>query len=163
MEPDVVRLCQTVFVFWIGLFAASVVLNNLTDYGTNHAFVRHVMTMDTVRPDCRLTWRRIRSPLVHHLAYAFIILVEAATAALCLHGAWAMWAAIDADAVIFAGAKATAFAGLGVGFSLWFGIFMVGAGQWFASWQSQQWSGQDAAFRFYVPIGLVFLALMHPV
>lgn len=160
---DLVRLCQTLFVLYIGLFAASVTLNNLTDYGTNHAFVRHVMSMDTVRPESRLRWRRIESPLAHHLAYALIILLEGLTAALCISGAWSMWSAIDADWTVFAGAKLHAFAGLGLGFTVWFAIFMIGAGQWFASWQSQQWSGQDAAFRFYVPIGIVFLILMQPV
>lgn len=162
MDPEIVRLGQTAFVFWIGLFAASVVLNNLTDYGTNFEFVRHVMSMDTVRPASRLRWRAVTSPWLHHAVYAVIIAIEFATAVMCLWGALAMAAAIDAPPDAFAAAKFWAFAGLTTGFSLWFGIFMIGAGQWFASWQSQQFSGQDAAFRFYVPIGIAFLVLLHP-
>ena len=77
---ETLRILQALFTAYIGLFAASVVLNNITDYGTNHNFVRHVMSMDTIFPDCRLTNRRITSPLLHHAAYVFIIVLEAAVA-----------------------------------------------------------------------------------
>jgi hypothetical protein len=59
------------------------------------------------------------------------------------------------------GAKTTAFAGLALGFAIWFGGFMVAGGQWFASWQSNEWNGREAAFMFYTPIALVFLILLH--
>ena len=39
---------------------------------------------------------------------------------------------------------------------------MVIGGQWFASWQSQEWNGRESAFMFYTAIGLAFLALLHP-
>lgn len=160
---EIVRVFQTLFVLYIGLFAGSVVLNNITDYGTNYNFVRHVMSMDTVQPQCRLKWRRIGARWAHHAAYVFIIALEAATALLCIGGAWRMWDALASDAATFGAAKSLAFSGLALGFTVWFAIFMIGAGQWFASWQSQQFNGQDAAFRFYVPIGIVFLILLHPV
>jgi predicted small integral membrane protein len=38
---------------------------------------------------------------------------------------------------------------------------MVIGGQWFASWQSKQWSGRESAFMFYSAIGIAFLALLH--
>lgn len=160
---EIVRICQALFVLYIGLFAASVVLNNITDYGTNHNFVRHVMSMDTVQPQCRLKWRRITAAWAHHAVYIVIIALEAATALLCIGGAWQMGQALDAEPATFIAAKTYAFAGLALGFTVWFAIFMIGAGQWYASWQSAQFNGQDAAFRFYVPIGIVFLILLHPV
>ena len=159
---ETIRILQILFVAYIGLFAASVVLNNITDYGTNLNFVRHVMRMDTVFTDCRLRWRRIDSPLAHHGVYVVIIALEALTAVLCLWGAWALWPQRGAAPEVFAAAKTIAFWGLGLGFTIWFAIFMIGAGQWWASWQSKEFSGQDAAFRFYMPIGIVFLILLHP-
>lgn len=159
---DPLRLCQTLFTGYIGLFAASVVLNNLSDYGTNHTFVRHVMSMDTIFPSCRLTWRRITTPWVHHTAYVFIILLEALTATLCLWGAWTMWGARGLDSAGFQAAKDLAFWGLGLGFTVWFAIFVIGAGQWWAAWQSKEFSGQDATFRYYVAIGIVFAIVMQP-
>jgi predicted small integral membrane protein len=158
---DPVRTCQILFVLYIGLFAASVVLNNLTDYGTNHRFVQHVMRMDTVFGDCKLKWRRVDSGPAHHGFYILIIALEALTAVLCLWGAWDLWQARSASIEAFQQAKAVAFWGLGLGFTIWFAIFMIGAGQWWASWQSKEYNGQDAAFRFYMPIAVVFLILMQ--
>ena len=41
------RLVKIVLIFQIGLFALLVAYDNVVDYGTNYAFVRHVLTMDT--------------------------------------------------------------------------------------------------------------------
>lgn len=160
---DTPRILQALFTTWIGLFAASVALNNVADYGTNHRFVRHVMSMDTIFPDCRLKGRRITAPWAHHGAYLLIIVLEALVAALCLWGAWAMWDARGLDAAGFLAAKATALWGLGLGFTVWFAIFVIGAGQWWCAWQSKEYSGQDATFRYYMAIAVVFVIVMQPV
>ncbi len=157
---DLIRLAQTLFVFYIGLFAASVTLNNITDYGSNRRFVQHVMAMDTVFADSKLKWRAVTTPWIQAALYVLIIVLEGLTALLCLLGAWAMAQAFSAPVEAFHAAKALAFAGLTLGFTIWFAIFMIGAGQWWASWQSKDFNGQDAAFRFYTPIALVFLVLL---
>ena len=48
-----------------------------------------------------------------------------------------------------------------LGFLVWFFGFMVVGGEWFSMWQSTQWNGQEAAFRFYVAVlGVgIFIAL----
>jgi predicted small integral membrane protein len=69
--------------------------------------------------------------------------------------------AIGAPPEAFHEAKGTAFAGLALGFAIWFGGFMVVGSQWFASWQSKEWNAREAAFMFYTPIALVFLILLH--
>ena len=48
-----------------------------------------------------------------------------------------------------------------VGFGLWFFGFLVVAGEFFASWQSKEWNGQEAAFRIAMVIlgVLVFVSL----
>jgi predicted small integral membrane protein len=160
---EAVRAAQALFVLWIGAFAALVVLNNLVDYGTNFRFVQHVFSMDTTFADSKLRRRAIRSPAVHHLAYCAIIAAEALTAALCLWGAVVLFGALDRPAAAFHEAKTVAFAGLALGFAVWFGGFMVVGGQWFASWQSKEWNGREAAFMFYTPIALAFLILLQQV
>jgi predicted small integral membrane protein len=158
---EVIRAAQALFVLWIGGFAALVALNNVVDYGTNLRFVQHVFTMDTTFPDSRLRRRAIRSPLAHHLAYAAIIAAEALSAALCLWGAGRLLANLGLPVDAFHESKTVAFIGLALGFAIWFGGLMVVGGQWFASWQSKEWNGREAAFMFYTPIALVFLILLH--
>jgi predicted small integral membrane protein len=160
---EAVRAAQALFVLWIGAFAALVVLNNLVDYGTNFRFVQHVFGMDTTFADSKLRRRAIRRPAVHHLAYCVIIAAEALTAGLCLWGAGVLLGALALSADAFHEAKAVAFAGLALGFAIWFGGFMVVGGQWFASWQSKEWNGREAAFMFYTPIALAFLILLQRV
>jgi predicted small integral membrane protein len=160
---DTIRLAQTLFVLFIGLYAGSVTLNNITDYGTNRRFVAHVMSMDTVFPDCRLLWRRVTTPWVQAALYILIITLEGLTSLLCLLGAWAMFQALGGSVEVFHAAKALGFAGLALGFTIWFAIFMIGAGQWWASWQSKEFGGQDAAFRIYTAIALVFIVVLQRV
>jgi predicted small integral membrane protein len=150
------------FVAYIGLFAVIVVLNNVTDYQSNFRLTQNVMGMDTTFPDNKLRWRAIRSVGAHHAVYWLIIALEATAGLLCLWGAFELHAVRDASVQEFHAAKSTAFVGLAAGFTVWFALFMIGAGQWFASWQSKEWNGQDAAFRFYMPIAAVFVILLHP-
>jgi predicted small integral membrane protein len=67
-------------------FFTLVTFGNLTDYGTNFAFVQHVMTMDTIFATSSITYRAITNPAVHHAAYALIIAAQATISALCWAG-----------------------------------------------------------------------------
>jgi len=158
---NIVQLCQILFVALIGLFALLVAYNNVRDPQSNLRLVEHVMSMDSVFPDSRLKVRAIESPLLHRIAFWSIVATEGLTALLCLGGAAILARAHGAGAAEFHAAKGVAFAGLGLGFALWFGGFMVIGGQWFASWQSKQWGGRESAFMFYSAIGIAFLALLH--
>lgn len=158
---NIVQLCQILFVALIGAFALLVTLNNLRDPQSNLRLVEHLLSMDSVFPDTRLKSRAILAPRAHRIAFGLIVAVEGITAFLCLAGAAILAFALGAGAAEFHAAKAVAFAGLGLGFALWFGGFMVIGGQWFASWQSKQWSGRESAFMFYSAIGIAFLALLH--
>jgi len=44
------RVSKAVLVFAIGLFYTILVLNNITDYGSNYEFVRNVLMMDSNFP-----------------------------------------------------------------------------------------------------------------
>ena len=73
------RVSKAVLVFAIALFYTILVLNNITDYGSNYEFVRHVMMMDSTLPENHLMWRAISSPLVHTVFYTGIIAWESVT------------------------------------------------------------------------------------
>ena len=62
-----------VMVASLALFALLVTFDNLTDYDTNYAFVRHVLSMDTTFPGNALLYRHITSPALWQVGYALII------------------------------------------------------------------------------------------
>ena len=157
----VIRAAKVVMVAAIALFATLVAFGNVTDYGTNFAFVQHVLSMDTIFQDSKIGYRAIASPALHHAAYAVIIAAEAATALLCWIGAAALLRSIRADAATFHRAKTYAVLGLTLGFLLWQVGFMTVGGEWFGMWQSSQWNGVPSAFRFVVVIAavLIFVAM----
>ena len=144
------RLSKIVMCLSLGLFVALVAFDNVTNYGENYAYVRHVLSMDTTPPDNVLMYRAITAPAAWAAAYDFIILVEGLTAALFLIGAAALWRAQTASAARFQQAKRWVQAAATAAFLLWFLGFMVVGGEWFAMWQSKAWNGQEAAFRFIV-------------
>lgn len=153
------RLAKIAMVAGLALFALLVCLNNLVDYGSNFAFVQHVLAMDTTFPGSALRARAIADPTLHHAAYAAIILGEGLTGLLFSLATVSMLRALRAPADAFNRAKRFAVLGAAVGFTVWFTGFMVVGGEWFAMWQSPSWNGQDAAFRFYVTILLVTIYL----
>ena len=73
----ITRAAKIVMVVAIAAFANLVAFGNITDYGTNFTFVRHVLSMDTVFPGSTITYRAITTPALHHAAYAIIIAAEA--------------------------------------------------------------------------------------
>ncbi|HEX2101250.1 MAG TPA: DUF2165 domain-containing protein [Candidatus Synoicihabitans sp.] len=157
----VLRHCQIALVVSVGFFLLLVVFNNVTDYGSNHQFVAHVLAMDTTFEDNRGRWRAIHSPAVHHLFYWSIILWETAATALCFLGARKLWQARRSSAEAFQHAKSLAILGLTVSLLQWFVAFISVGGEWFLMWQSRIWNGQDAAFRMFACIGIVLLVLLH--
>jgi predicted small integral membrane protein len=153
----IVRTSKAALTFSLGIFALLVGIDNILDYGTNFAFVQHVLSMDTTFPGNRLVWRAIVNGSVHHVAYAGIIASEIAVGILCLAGAWRVFTASRLPAPEFNRAKALAIGGLAAGFLLYFFGFLVVGGEWFQMWQSPTWNGQEAAFRFAASFGLVLI------
>jgi predicted small integral membrane protein len=151
------RLVKIVMVVGLALFALLVCLNNLIDYGSNFAFVQHVLSMDTTFPGNGLRGRAISDPTLHHVGYWLIILGEGLTGLLFAAATVMLVRALRAPAAAFHRAKRLAMLGAALGFTVWFTGFMVIGGEWFAMWQSPTWNGQEAAFRFYVTILLVLI------
>jgi predicted small integral membrane protein len=86
------------------LFALLVAVDNVIDYGTNYAFVQHVLSMDTAS-GTRLIGRAITDPAIWRLAYAAIIASEAL---IFLAGAIALFTRLRASPAQFAEAKTLA-------------------------------------------------------
>jgi predicted small integral membrane protein len=155
------RLSKIVMVGGLAAYALLVAFGNITDYGSNFAFIRHVMSMDTTFPGNRLMYRAITSPTLHHIAYCAIIAGEALTGIVLAIAAWRLWAA-RGDAAGFAAAKGIVALGAALAFLIWFVGFLVIAGEWFAMWQSATWNGQESAFRFVASFLLVTIFVMMP-
>jgi predicted small integral membrane protein len=153
----IVRLSKAALTLSAGILGLLVGVDNIIDYGTNFAFVQHVLSMDTTFPGNALTWRAMTSAWAHHAAYAAIIAAELAVGLLCAAGAWRMFAARALPAPLFNDTKPLAIAGLAGGFALYFLGFLVVGGEWFQMWQSETWNGQEAAFRFAASFGLVLI------
>jgi predicted small integral membrane protein len=68
---------------------------------------------------------------------------------------------LHSAAASFNRAKGLTAVAAGLGFLVWFFGFMVIGGEWFQMWQSSQWNGQQAAFRFYLTILAVLIFVMQ--
>jgi predicted small integral membrane protein len=156
-----IRAAKIAFVAGFALHASLVVFGNVTDYGTNFEFVRHVLSMDTVFPTATIAYRAIVNPVLHHAAYLIIIVTEAVVAALCWLGAYRLVRAVRSEARAFNRAKPVAVAGLTLGILLWQIGFITIAGEWFGMWMSHQWNGVPDAFRIVMILyaGLILLAM----
>ena len=157
----IARSSKTVMCLCMASFALLCAGDNVFDYGANFDFVRHVLSMDTTFHDPLIMGRAIAAPALWHAGYWLIIAGEALTGVLFALGAWAMWQARHAPASTFQRAKHWSIAGALTGFLVWFFGFMVIGGEWFEMWQSSQWNGQEAAFRFYLTILAVLIFVMQ--
>src|SRR4051794_31754556 len=70
-----VRFLKMSVVTAITLFFWLIVFNNITDFETNHWFVKTVLSMEGVQAK-EVLWRSIHSPLIVKCVYVSIIIVE---------------------------------------------------------------------------------------
>ncbi|MGC0376669.1 DUF2165 domain-containing protein [Streptomyces sp. SAI-229] len=151
------QLTATLLTASVALYMALVAFGNITDFGTNQDFVRHVLAMDTTFKDDDLMWRAITNEGVQDAAYVAIIVWEAAAALVLAYGTW-LWTRPD-----HARARRVSTYGLLMVMLLFGAGFMAIGGEWFAMWQSEDWNGLDAALRVFVLSGVVLLVNHLPV
>ncbi|MBV2357729.1 DUF2165 domain-containing protein [Streptomyces sp. J2-1] len=149
-------LTAGVFTGVVALYIALVALGNITDFGTNQQFVRHVLAMDTTFRDDDLMWRAITSTALQDTAYVVIIAWET-VAALVLIRATFLWARRDTTR-----ARRVSTYGLLMLILLFGAGFLAIGGEWFAMWQSKSWNGLDAATRVLLLTGLALIAVHLP-
>lgn len=155
------RYCKIALLATNAFFLFLVVLNNITDYGSNYAFVENVLNMSTTFPDNNAMWRAIENPLIYHVFYIGIIGWEALAMGVIGFGSWQLWKARSEDAATFNKAKAWGSVGLTISMLQWYIAFLTVGAEWFLMWQSESWNGQDAAMRMFLVMGicLIFLNL----
>ncbi|RJL29998.1 DUF2165 domain-containing protein [Bailinhaonella thermotolerans] len=161
------RITKALLTATVGGFALLVVFGNLTDYGTNFEFVRHVLAMDAQKPELaavsQINYRAIPWTWAHHVAYIGVILTEAAIMVTCLVSAWQQLRAVGRDDAAFHQAKRWGVIGCTLGLLLWFFGFQAIGGEWFGMWMNGTWNGIPDAVRLctYIGIVLVFLSLRN--
>lgn len=155
-----IRVLKILMTAFAGFYLLVVAIGNLTDYGTNFLFVKHVLSMDTTFPGNALMYRAITTPALHHAAYISIITTEWLVALACLWGAWQMARRRNGNCAEFHESKKWGLAGLIGGLCLFFFGFQVIGGEWFAMWQSDTWNGLNAAFRLSTYLGITLIALI---
>jgi predicted small integral membrane protein len=156
------RVAKVLLTAGVGLYLALVVFNNVTDYWSNHAFVQHVLAMDTTFPDNAGRWRSLHARWMVHAFYLSIIVWEAVACTLIAMGSWRMWRARAAPPLAFARAKGLATAGLALNLLQWLIAFIAVGGEWFLMWQSSAWNGSDVAGRMFTIAGITLLFVNTP-
>ncbi len=158
----ILRLSKTLLVVAVAFFYVLVVVNNLTDYGLNYAFVHHVLLMDSTFPGNHGMWRAIHPLWIHAVFYDTIIAWEAVTMLMLWAGAVQLVRAAGKSGAAFREAKGLAIGGLTVSLLMWLVAFLSVGGEWFLMWQSPVWNGQEKAFRMFLVVGVVLLYLVIP-
>lgn len=156
-----------VFVLLNAAYILLVAFGNITDFGTNQAFVHHVLAMDTTNfgadpgteldPD--VMWRAIPSIALQNIGYVLIIVLES-LAGIVLVAAFVMW--ILGRGTNYAKARALSTIGLLLIILLFVGGFIVLGGEWFQMWKSVAWNGLDTAFRNIVIAALPIILIHLP-
>ncbi|MFF4311469.1 DUF2165 domain-containing protein [Streptomyces sp. NPDC001507] len=151
--PRALSLAAAVLTGTVALYIALVAFGNITDFGTNQAFVQHVLAMDTTFKDDDLMWRAITNKGLENTAYVLIIVWETLAALVLIAGTW-LWARRD-----HVRARRVSTYGL-LMLVLLFGAGFIGiGGEWFSMWQSKTWNGLDAATRVLVLTSLALIVV----
>ncbi|HEY2470291.1 MAG TPA: DUF2165 domain-containing protein [Terracidiphilus sp.] len=158
----VTRWAKLALLAGVGMYYTLVVLGNLTDFGANYEFVRHVLLMDSTISGSPEMWRAVRSPNLHLAFYWSIIAWEAVTMVLVWWGLAVLIRTVRRPADMFNARKRVAIAALALSLLMWLVAFLVIGGEWFSMWESRTWNGQAEAFRMFVVVGLVLLLLLQP-
>ncbi|MGW0990997.1 DUF2165 domain-containing protein [Streptomyces sp. NPDC002486] len=144
-------LAATLLTATIALYMALVAFGNITDFGTNQQFVRHVLAMDTTFKDEDLMWRAVTSRGLQDAAYVGIIVWETVAALVLIYGSW-LWVRRDDLR-----ARRMSTYGLLMVMLLFGAGFIAIGGEWFSMWQSEDWNGLDAATRIFLSSGVVLI------
>jgi len=158
----ITRSAKMLLLAGIALYYTLVVFNNLTDFGANYEFIRHVSSMDSTFPGNHAMWRALTSPGMQFAMYWLIIGWEFMTAILVWWALANLIRVLRKDASAFNSGKRVAVAALTLSLLMWLVAFLDVGGEWFLMWQSRTWNGQEEAFRMFVIVGFVLLLLLQP-
>ena len=155
------RLPLILLMFGWGLLHLLVAFGNMTDYGTNFEFVKHVLSMDTIFPDSKVGYRAITSTWVHHVFYVFIILMESLIAVFGLTAAYRFYQHRSAETESFSQQKKNAYIAVAIGILLWFISFSIVGAEWFSMWQSADWNAVDTSNRLLIIDAILYALILR--
>jgi predicted small integral membrane protein len=144
-----------------GLLHLFVAFGNMSDYGTNFEFVKHVLSMDTIFPNSTVGYRAITNPWVHHIFYLFIILLESLIAVFGIMAAFRLYQHRSSEPEIFSYQKKNAYIAIALGVLLWFISFSIVGAEWFSMWQSSEWNAVDTANRLLIIDGILYALVLQ--
>lgn len=139
-----------------------VAIGNITDFGTNQSFVRHVLSMDTTFKSPHTMWRAVTSSGLADAAYVAIISWEVLTALILIAGL-VTWLRVLRTPRLAPLARNLATTGWIMQLIL-FGVgFIAIGGEWFQMWQSSDWNGLQPALQNFLiaSVGLLLTYLPH--
>jgi predicted small integral membrane protein len=150
------RVSKAVLVLAIALFYTILVLNNITDYGSNYEFVRHVLRMDSTLPGNHLMWRAFTSPLVHTVFYIAIIAWESVTMLLCWWAGVRLLKSYRADRAQFAAALNLAVIALTTSLLMWLVAFLDVGGRMVSdvAVANMEWPGRSIPNVYHCRCGV---------
>jgi predicted small integral membrane protein len=147
----------TVLTAISALQLALVTIGNITDFGTNQAFVEHVFAMDTTFRSPNMMWRAVPSPTIATVAYVAVIVWEGLTAA-ALVTATVHWVRTLLGHATEGLSRRLSSLGWLMEIMLFGGGFIVIGGEWFQMWESTKWNGLQPALQNFL-IGAAGLIL----
>jgi predicted small integral membrane protein len=101
------------------------------------------------------------APPIHTAFYIGIIAWESITMVLCWWAGVRLLKSYRADREQFVAAQNITIIALTTSLLMWLVAFLDVGGEWFLMWQSQIWNGQEAAFRMFTIVGVVFLVVVQ--
>jgi predicted small integral membrane protein len=155
------RIPLFLLMFGWGLLHLLVAFGNMTDYGTNFEFVKHVLLMDTIFPNSNVGYRAITTPWVHHIFYIFIILIESLIAVFGIIAAYRFYLHRSSESEIFTQQKKSAYISIALGVLLWFISFSIVGAEWFSMWQSTDWNAVDTANRLLTINAILYILVLQ--
>ncbi len=138
------RMILAVLTAITALYMGLVTFGNISDYGTNQAFVQHVLAMDTTFPSSNTKWRAVTDRRLVTAVYITIISWESLTALVLTIAFFAWLRRTAAPSVV---ACQLSICGWLMQVLLFGGGFIIVGGEWFEMWQSTKWNGTQAAFQ----------------
>ena len=151
-----VRYIKILLLLPVAVLGLIAFFTNISTLQLNFETVQSILSMQKTFDWPNIKWRAITNPYLVGIGYGSIILCELAVGVLCASGAVNMWRARRAEARAFNDAKLLAQLGCAIGILLWYGGFIVVAGEWFFMWQHGA-ATLEHAFRFAGGIALILI------
>lgn len=140
------RVGASVLSLITGLYYLVVAFGNVTSPGENWQFVKGVMSLDGVPAGSGYGWRAVNSPVLQGAAYAAIIMGEFIAGALLSLGAL-RGLAVRASGHRWCRVQWMTIYGATSGLGVFYFLFIVIGGNWFAMYLNDTWNGLDVAYQ----------------